>query len=384
MNKTRKACFVICTLSALLLIRCSTVKKPSYQKVKTVSFELPYIPSTWGYFYEKDSLYFYTHNYPTYKNIDILNQNGKVIHSIDLRKLITDKIKVEIHSFDSVYVLNKEPAILYWLNKNGLIIRKILIDSLFYHQTIYNKGKCKHFEVYSFGDIIHKGNLLTVIHVIDTLYRPSASQNMTEILLYNNKYLREKPQLLQIKNVLNSSARVIHDANWINKTIREEDEEHPVFPSYTYIEDKITFYFSYDKHIYFVNSEDLSFERKIPIYSDYTELEYKKKKITEKRQMYVVMYKGAILQVYNKNNEHLVLLRHEVPFPEKEEMISPPDRFETRYSVIIYDKQWKKQKEILLPEKEKFVAFLPKKQFITQSKTKNARQVTLNFYQLTE
>jgi hypothetical protein len=279
MSNIKTICVIICTLLVVLLVKCSTVKKPSYQKVKTVSFELPYIPSTWGYFYEKDSLYFYTHNYPTYKSIDILNQNGKVIHSIDLRKLITDKIKVEIHSFDSVYVLSKKPNILYLLNKNGTISKKISIDSLFFSKTEYTKEKVKHLQTLCYGNMIKKGNLLTNIFLMDTTFH--TPENLYETRLYSNKYESKMPQFMYIKNIFETNSKILYNTSWVSKIIRKEDEDFNMMPFYVFLENKIIFCISHDRHIYFVNPEDLSFERKIPVFSDYTELEYKKPKITK-------------------------------------------------------------------------------------------------------
>jgi len=344
--------------------------------MKTTSMMLPHKITIWGYFYEKDSLYFYAHNYPTYKNVDILNSSGKVVHSLDVSKLKCEsKIKVEIHSLDSIYVLSQEPNTLFLLNKNGDVRKRVAIDSLFYHKSVYTKNKCSYLSVYYYGGnkpMIKNGNLLTNLYILlDSTYRHL-----------------QKSQLGYIKNVLDSNSKVKHDNGWINGVIKKEDEHFNLLPFYMFLDDKIVFCISHDRHIYFVNPEDLSFERKIPIYSDYTELEYKKPKITEEPPktpyVYKAMYKGGIANLWYEGNQYFVLIGHELPLPQKEEMISLPDAYDRRYSIIIYNKQWKKQKEILLPEKEMFVAFLPNKQFITQSKTKNPRQVTLNFYQLTE
>jgi hypothetical protein len=377
------------TLLVLLAgFACTHTTKQHYQKIKSVSLELSYVPSKWGYFYEKGNLYIYTQGYPTHKKIDIISQNGKVVNSIDLStlKLKTDRIKTEIKSWDSCFVLASEQNELFLINSKSKKTQKISLDSLVYQKTEYSKKRCSYISLSAFGDMVSGKSVIFNTTIIDTSYHQP--ENYYQARLYENMQVRKNPQLIYIKNVFDTTCKVITEPTWIGKTIREENEDFNITPKFAFLENKIIFWFSHNRHIYFLNPDNLTFERKTPVFSDYTELEYPRPKLTQKQpdKPYVLyaLYKGGILYVHQDKNKYFICVRHEIPPPEKADLLAMPDEFDVSYSVIIYDNQWKKQKEILLPAQEKFISFLPNGQFVTQSKSKNPRNITLNFYQWTE
>lgn len=379
------------TLLSFYLVGCNFKKEDRLSKAKSLSFEVPFIPQKTGFFYDKDSLYFYDYNFSTYKNLEVRNQNGKVFYNIDLSKLKlkTDEIKVEMHSLDSIYILGTKSAEICLLNKNGILLKRIRVDSLIHCKTEYTKNRCKYSSISSHGDMVRKNNAIFKVNIIDTAYKDI--EDLYQSCLAANRQVRKNPQLVYIKNLLDTNCTVILEPSWIGKVIKEEDEDFNMTPFYLYLNDKIVFCLSHDRHIYFVKPEDLTFEKKIPVFSQYTELEYKKPKLSKKGvetqnppYVFYAMYKGAIMDIHYEKDKYFVLVKHEMPLPEKEEMITLPDMFDARYSVIIYDKEWKKEKEVLLPAQEKFIAFIHNHQIITQTKSKNPRNIMLNFYHLSE
>ncbi len=391
MNKTQSY-FCLCILLVFYLTGCVHKEELGYKKIKSISVELSFVPERLSFFYYKDSLYFYTYNYSTNKNLEIYNNNGALHCRIDLSQLKrnTDKINIKMHTLDSIYILSTKPYYLHLLNRNGVVTKTVKLDSLVYCKTKYNQKRCKYLDFFFYGDILVKNkDILVGLSIIDTFYKES--QDVYQNRLSANMQKRNNPNLALMRDVLDSNCTIIFEPIWIGRTIKEEYHDFNVEPYYLYMKNKIIFFISHDRHIYFANPSDLTFEQKIPIYSEYAVLEYEKPKITQQNQktykkpyIFYAMYKSAILDVYLADNKYFVLIKHEVPLPEKEEMITLPDRYNVSYSVILYDKEWNKQKEMLLPAQEKFISFLPNGQFVTQSKSKNPRNITLNFYQWTE
>lgn len=255
-------------------------KKQDYEKIKSLSIEMSFTPERIDFFYYKDSLYFYTYNFSTYKNLEVYNQDGKIIHRIDLKKLPlkTDKIKIEMHTLDSIYLFSSKHNLLYLLDKNGTIVKSTRIDSLIYHKTPYTKNRCKYLNISAHKNIIHNKDVLLNVFIIDTSYKET--DDIYKSRLFANEQTRKNPQLAYIRNVLDTHCTVILDPMWIGKAIKEEDEDFNMTPTYLFLDPYIICFIPHDRHIYLIKPEDLTLIRKIPIYSEYTELEYKKPKLS--------------------------------------------------------------------------------------------------------
>ena len=382
--------YVAFTLLSYCLAGCYASRyKP--EKIHQINIDPGFVLNRYntGFFYDKDSLYFYTHSYPTYKTLRIFNYDGKLVKNIELEpsKLKTDKIKVDINYPDSIYVYSNEKNVLYLLNLEGAIVKKVRLDSIVREKTIYKKAKYPYLNLFPYTNtIIHNNSILLTAFIKDTTYHPPEN-NYKDLLRYNNQYMAKLPRLMLIKNGLDTFAQVITEPVWINKVIAGSDEVHNVLPYCSWIKDTLIFHLFCDRNIYVLNS-DLSLRRKIPVYSKFAPIEYTKRKITDIQDYeinYEAMYRSQIDDVYFdvSKEKYYVSIRLELPLPKKEKP-SYTNPFDYNYSLIQYSKNWEKETEVKLPETDIFISFLPNGQFVTQSKSKNPRNITLNFYQWTE
>ncbi len=382
---------VICTLF-VILTGCKTTKKPPFEKKRSVSITLPYAPESRYLFAQNDTVYFCSYNYNTYKQVDIYDTfYGERINQISLNHLFLPYgvSFIKVKNTDSILVLANDANILYLINKQGKILQKIDIDSLI------KKHICFTYPVrvwaLSSDKILYKNDI--ILHVAkdkpikesNSVYQSQVQHNQNHISL---------PGFVYISNFLNVSSSVVCDSLPVMSKYMKQNEYFPMIINYFMHRDTLYFYTGFHDKVVRYNAKSLEYIDELKIHSEYTRLKYPVPIITEEsihkvfqNTGHLISRLGFIVQIgfYPKKQHFYVYVSHSHrEYQEQKEYTLPVNIDERKSSIIVYDKNWKKISEYMLPDTEKDVYFLEDGNFVTYTKSKNPRNITLNFYQWTE
>lgn len=378
----------LCTL--LILTGCEPSKVP-FKKIKTMSIKLPYAPENQNFFIKNNVLYFYTYNYSTYKQLDIYNEQGVHIKKLDLKHLfmpyglqcisVTDK--------DTVYVLATDVNILYLLNGKSEVQKKLYMDNIIKKHIHFSYP----FRLYAYSNhnIIYEKNIALRIANDKPI---KENENVYESQIQYNQNHLSLPSFTYIFNFLDTNTKAIVESPPIMSKFMKQNEYFPILINSFLFRDTLYFYATFHNKLVRYNSKTLEYIDEIEIESDYTKLKYPIPTITEQNIHKVfkaigpkITRLGSIMRLgFNPQKEYFyVYVSHQHPeYDEKKDFVQMTNFDEKKSSIIVYDKRWKKITEYLIPDAEKEVYFLENGNFITYNKTKNPRNVTLNFYQWTK
>lgn len=381
----------ICTLS-VVLTGCKTAQKPPFKKIRNVSVILPYAPEGKYLFVQNDTVYFCSYNYNTYKQADIYDTYyGKKLHIVNLKGLFLPYgvSFVKVKNLDSIYVLGTDNNVLYLINTKNNILRKIHMDSLVKKQISFNYP-IRVWEA-PYYKILHNRNI--ILHIAND--KPiKESNNVYESQIQYNKNYISLPNFAYISNFLDSNFKVLCETPPIMSKFMKENEYFPMAISYFFHKDTVYFYAGFHNKLIRYHEKNLQYIDEIKVHSKYTKLEYPVPVITEKNihkvfqtTIPLISRLGFIMNIgFNHKKQCFYLhISHSHPeYREQKEYTTPANIDERKSSILVYDRNWKKVSEYMLPDTEKDVHFLENGNFITYTKSKNPRNITLNFYQWTE
>lgn len=372
------------------LTGCKLSSAP-FKKIKSLSITLPYAPEGYNIYIHRDSVYLYTYNYNTYKQLNIYNEQGRQIFEINLKHLFLPYGLqfVSINKHDSIYVLATETNVLYLINYKNEVKKKIRLDSLLKKHLSLTYP----FRMYGYTrqQILYRGGLmLRIAHdkpikESDSIFKNQIQYNQNNISL---------PSFAYICDVLGNNTKVMVENPTLMSKFMKENEYFPILVNHSVLNDTLYFYATFYGKIVRYNLNELQYTDEIQIHSEHTKLDYTVPVITEanvnkvfQNTGFKISRLGSIVSIglNSKKNCFYVYVSHQhSQYNDYAEYKEFANTNEKKGSVLVFDKKWKKTAEYMIPDTEKNVFFLEDGSFITQSKTKNPRNITLNFYQWTE
>ncbi|MDD4149622.1 MAG: hypothetical protein PHE33_06295 [Bacteroidales bacterium] len=355
---------VVVALLVLLLSSCDFMNKKELclEPVLDIHFntQMAFTASYAGSFIDSNDSkeYFYFCNTPTDQRIDIFDEVGSFVESINLEEVVNkfgDEIFITLVSMDTILIATQYTNELIAINSNGDTWFYLNIDSIFPEEI---QGKYRFFSLSQTSFSCNRQNLYFAASPNYNLFIPEKEFNnysMEERTLMYYSFYYNSPYFLKLSNYLSDTISFEFGLDDIYHQICEENSDYGEFSTYKYVNNKLFFYSRFSNCLFIINPDNFQIEKKLELKSKFTKIGHpaitlSEGKVMEQRAETAQILKkiGKIDNVLFDNSYYYIVLKH----PDLMPINLSKSKYLSFFSVIVLNDDFVFVDEFLFDTKE--------------------------------
>ncbi|WP_136668835.1 hypothetical protein [Flavobacterium sp. H122] len=333
-------------IAFILFSSCGSDEK-KIKPIKEITFKLNSPPTQTQIFTDKKNEDYYVFgDYHNKHEISIFSKN-KLHRQIPLKKIIDKGEQIDgmiLKSTDTLLILGRYTGNLYIINQKGDILKTIDINKT------TNSSPDKYEYYTSINNTIENGEL-----ILSSSWRSNSKESTPEDPLKNLQYFYEKKNqsysFLQLREIFKNEKTQFQIKGFESNFEKNKHTFHFDLPYYLRSKNELIAYSIHTDTVYRYKLPEFALTGKTKIVSDFTSIGEKGINLKKTKNLNIqesvnkiAQYGGVIGGIYHSRTKDIFYVI--VPHKINQEKEPEKKKFNRDFSILIYDRFWKKINEI--------------------------------------